>query len=280
MLSLLKRLARTSLASILKIRARRQAAILCKSAGAVQLLGEALSEALQETLSPIEEQWIKKIEKLRHELYASKEILSINDFEAAQSGKIEIEKISVGDVSSGGSNPYLWSLILFKLIKKFKPLFCLELGTCVGISASFQAAALKINGSGRILTIDGAKELTEFSKENFSSLDLDNIIAVSGRFQDILMDQLKKYKKFDYALIDGHHDEKATLVYFEQILPFMTEQAVIIFDDISWSAGMKKAWTTITADERIKIAVDLNKLGICIINNTIQEKKIISISLV
>lgn len=280
MLRLLKRSVRSLFGSILKIRARRKAAILCQSEGNMRLLGEALSEALHETFSADEEKWIRKIEKLRQVLYASKEILSIRDFEAAHSGKTEIEKISVGDVSSGGSNPYLWSLILFKLVRKFKPAFCLELGTCVGISSSFQAAALKINSSGRILTMDGAKELTEFSKKNFSALNLDNIIAVSGRFQDILVDQLKKYKKVDYALIDGHHDEKATLIYFEQILPFLTEQAVIIFDDISWSDGMKKAWATITADKRIKIAVDLNKLGICIIDNKIAEKKIISIPLI
>jgi hypothetical protein len=57
---------------------------------------------------------------------------------------------TVGEVSKGASKPYFWSLLLFKLIRKFRPSICLELGTCLGISASFQAAALKLNGIGKI----------------------------------------------------------------------------------------------------------------------------------
>ena len=76
----------------------------------------------------------------------------------------------------------------------------------------------------------------------------------------------------DYAFVDGHHDELATLSYFEQILPFMTESSIIVFDDISWSRGMERAWNAIIENESIKASVNLFKLGICVLGKPVAGK--------
>lgn len=147
----------------------------------------------------------------------------------------------------------------------------------MGISASFQAAALKLNGMGKIVTLEGAESLAVLAKEHFHVLGLDNVSVVAGRFQDTLKDILDTCVSVNYAFIDGHHDENATLAYFKQIIPFLSGRALLIFDDISWSAGMKRAWNTIKADERIKISVDLKQVGVCIIDNEILARKSITI---
>ena len=62
-------------------------------------------------------------------------------------------------------------------------------------------------------------------------------------------------------------DELATVTYFEQLIPHLDDTAIIIFDDISWSDGMPRAWKKIISREGIVATVDLKKLGIVIMRN-------------
>ena len=96
--------------------------------------------------------------------------------------------------------------------------------------------------------------------------------VVADRFQDVLDKVLNESRPVDFAFIDGHHDENATMRYFDQLIPFLANQGVVlVFDDISWSPGMKKAWKKIKVDERVKFSVDLRKVGICLMKKKIKE---------
>jgi len=44
---------------------------------------------------------------------------------------------TVGKTCKIASKPYFWSLLLFKLIREFKPSNTIELGTCLGISGAY-----------------------------------------------------------------------------------------------------------------------------------------------
>jgi predicted O-methyltransferase YrrM len=46
-------------------------------------------------------------------------------------------------------------MVLYKLVKNFKPLMWLELGTCLGFSSSYLAAVLKINNDGKVISMEG-----------------------------------------------------------------------------------------------------------------------------
>ena len=96
--------------------------------------------------------------------------------------------------------------------------------------------------------------------------------VVADRFQDVLDKVLNESRPVDFAFIDGYHDENATMRYFDQHIPFLANQGVVlVFDDISWSPGMKNAWKKIKVDERVKISVDLLKVGICFMKKKIEE---------
>lgn len=58
-------------------------------------------------------------------------------------------------------------------------------------------------------------------------------------------------REFDLAFVDGHHDEQATLDYFALIRPRMRTGAVMAFDDIEWSDGMRRAWKEIRASDGV-----------------------------
>ena len=272
-----------------RIRGRRVINDLCgETDESLRSLGHALKETVEGNISPDEKAWIDRIESLREELDSSCAGISIEDFGAGRpddkftdremyEGNI-ISK-TVGEVCRSASKPYLWSVLLFKLIRKFRPSVCLELGTCLGISASFQASALKLNGTGGIVTLEGANSLAELAEGNFRTLGLDNARVVVGRFQDTLNGVLDEYGQVDFAFIDGHHDEKATVAYYRQVMPFLSERALIIFDDINWSAGMNRAWRTITADGKIGFSADLKQVGICVLGGSTGSKRSFSITI-
>jgi predicted O-methyltransferase YrrM len=164
------------------------------------------------------------------------------------------------------------ALLLFRLIRAFKPSVCLEMGTSLGISAAYQAAALELNGYGRIVTLEGEESLVRLARQNFERLGLDRVTVVPGRFQDTLADVAREQAPLDFAFIDGHHDEHATVAYYRQILPHVGPSAVLVFDDISWSPGMGRAWKTIAQDERVGLAVDVSGVGICVVSDSLANQ--------
>ena len=162
------------------------------------------------------------------------------------------------------SKPYRSALLLFKLVRAYRPERCLELGTCLGISAAYQTAALELNGAGRLVTLEGDGARADLARTHLKDLGFERFQVVTGRFQDTLDDVLEMHSPVDFAFIDGHHEERATVSYFEAIRPRLSDGAVVVLDDISWSAGMKRAWDVVRHHPNVKAAVDLYGVGLCL----------------
>lgn len=247
----------------------------------VKHIALALSEVVSESYSSDEKSMIDKIEKIREELSSSQEKINVTSYgagsrtlqkSAEQMYKGANIENTVGNICTSTSKPPAWAKILFKIIRKTKVQKCLELGTSLGISGSYQAAALKANGSGTLNTMEGAAEVAAIAERNFKSLNLSNTKVVVGRFQDNL-DTVLKEDQYDYAFIDGHHEKTATINYFEKIYPSFSDQGIMIFDDIKWSKGMREAWDILTKDKRINVSIDLGPVGICVIKKNASNKK-------
>ncbi len=283
-------LARAISRIVLRLRARSTVSRL-RSEGSVdsRCLASALRETLTNHLTPEERQWVARIESQRKRLHASSAEIAIQDYGAgapdldltdgAMSQGRQVTA-TVGEICRNASKPYFWSLLLFKLVRAFRPAVCVELGTSLGISAAYQAAALMLNQRGRLVTLEGAEPLVTRAQMLLHELGLENARVVLGRFQDTLDQILDDLKSIEYAFIDGHHDEKATLTYFEKIWPFLSRKAVLVFDDISWSSGMQRAWRAILTDRRVNMAVDLRTMGICIVDKGSESKRGLRIPLV
>jgi predicted O-methyltransferase YrrM len=210
---------------------------------AFRLLAYAVVSTLAGLTSPAERPWLRRIDALH-----------------ARSKKDETLRPFAKVAKSGRSG-----LLLFRLVREFSPASCLELGTSIGISAAFQATALELNGSGRLLTLERKPFLVETARNHFAHLGLTRCAVREGQFQDTLDDALAEIAPIDYAFIDGHHDEHATVTYFDRICGALAETAVLVFDDITWSEGMARAWARIASDPRVGIAADLGNIGICVV---------------
>lgn len=234
-------------------------------------LSSAIVDAVGGRVDKTERTWIERIEELRRQMNASSQELEIRDYGAGSGdAALTVEEMNlgrvthrtIGQVCALTSRTERTALLLLRLIRELRPRTCIELGTSVGISACYQAAALKMNGTGNLITLEGAGSVASVAAQNFACLGLDNVEVIRGRFQDTLPEVLHSHPAVDYAFIDGHHDEAATLKYFNAFLPSLAESAVIVFDDIQWSEGMKRAWNAIQRHGSVRVSVDLGSMGL------------------
>jgi predicted O-methyltransferase YrrM len=143
-----------------------------------------------------------------------------------------------------------------------------ELGACVGISAAYLAAALGLNGKGALTTLEGSPEISRLAEETLKSIGMTNTTVVTGPFHETLRGVLESSKPVDFLFNDGHHDHDAVIQYYDWALPHLADGAVIVFDDISWSPGMRKAWNEIEDHGRVAASIDLYTIGIAIIEDS------------
>lgn len=222
---------------------------------------DGLRAATRGRPAPDEAAWIARIELLRSLLATSPRPLSLSDLGV---GRAVGSARTVGSMTRS-SKPPRWAYLLFRLVRSVRPACCLELGACVGISAAYQAAALELNGAGRLVTLEGAAELAARSARTLEELDLAARAEVRvGRFAETVGPALADLRPVDWAFIDGDHAEDATLDYADRILAAAGPEAVLVFDDINWSDGMRSAWGRVVADERYALTVDLRSVGLAV----------------
>jgi predicted O-methyltransferase YrrM len=227
-------------------------------------LADALERGWRGSFTSEEAAEIARIEALRSEVDASTRIIRTTGPEwSGNPDDPRVVDLPLGELSQSASKGQLSARVLFSLIRAFQPATAIELGSCVGISAAYQAAALELNGTGVLISCEAAAQRLAAAREHVASLGLSRVRFEHGRFSETLGPLLEQLDDpLDYAFIDGHHDEKATLAYFEQILPHASDSAVFVFDDIHWSEGMERAWEYLRRHPSLPLSVDLRDMGI------------------
>lgn len=239
----------------------------------VARLKSVLEQSLKGELGPQESTWVASIERRRRELLVSREPLLVTDFGAGVAADQYSESEQRAGVSSTitvgeacrASKPKPWASLLLRLTREFRPTSILEMGTCVGISGSYIAAAMTINGAGHLYTLEGAESVADVARRTFGQLGLSALVdVITGPFHRTLKPTLEKVGTIDMIFVDGHHDGPATVRYFETVKPHLSESAIVVFDDLTWSDGMAQAWKTISADSTLRQAIGLGAMGIAL----------------
>lgn len=241
---------------------------------ALRASGDPLSQSLARVFDatakqrtvPEERAWIERIERLREELATTPATLEarLSEYTAKEADERTIRVHTMENLARQKAPPRIWGLLLFRLVRELRPATCLELGTGLGISAAYQAAAFRLNGRGRLVTVEAAESRVALAERNLVALGLGDVDIRLGRFDEVLAGILEELGPVDLALVDGHHAERPTLQYFERITGHLSPTAVLIFDDITWSAGMTRAWRRIRSDARVTVSVDLGRMGLCL----------------
>jgi predicted O-methyltransferase YrrM len=209
------------------------------------------------------------IEQQRKKLLTDKTVIEVEDF-GAGSSTIKTNKRVVKDIAASSLKPKKFSQLLFRMVQYYQPKTIIELGTSLGITASYLASG---NTHAKVYTCEGAKNIAAIAKQTFKGLNVENIFLIEGDFENTLPQLLSQIKNIDFAFIDGNHRKAPTLDYFSKLLNASTLSTILIFDDIHWSSEMEDAWLQIQGNPSVTLTIDLFFIGIVCINTDIKVKQ-------
>lgn len=204
-----------------------------------------------------------EIEKLRSNLLNDKRKVFINDM-----GTGVDRYSSVSDITRKSVQQKKYAQLLFRLICHSQSKQILELGTSLGLTTAYLASASKC----KCLTLEGSPEIAKIAFENFKKLNLNNINLIQGNINNTLSVALKELEELDFVFVDANHSSQAVLGYFNQCLSSLSENAIMVFDDIHWSSDMEIAWNIIKDHPKVSSTIDLFQMGIVFFNINLHKK--------
>jgi predicted O-methyltransferase YrrM len=199
----------------------------------------------------------ENIEAVRKELLLDKSTLTIEDFGAGSTVSKSNQR-KVKDIAVSALKPAKFGQLFYRIAAYYKPSTIIELGTSLGISTSYLAAANK----ARVYTFEGATSIASIARKNFQKNNLSSIKLVEGDFNNTLAKILPNITTADLVYVDGNHRKEPTIAYFHQLLSKANENSIFIFDDIHWSKEMEEAWEYIKSHSAVTLTIDLFFIGL------------------
>jgi len=244
------------------------------------------------------------IEELRGRLLRDQRLLGIEDMGAGSAfavdgvtgvgdersgARIRMRKIS--DIARRAAKPPRLGQLLFRIARHYQPATVLELGTSLGLSTAYLATGAP---GARVISMEGSGPIIETAAENLHLLGVDAEL-LQGNFDVLLEPLLERIGiacppsrsalgerggkppgaagPVELAFVDGNHRYEPTLRYFHLLMAHMSAPAVLIFDDIHWSADMERAWAAIRADSRVYMTIDLFFIGLVFLRDEFKVKQ-------
>lgn len=205
------------------------------------------------------------LKKYRKSLLENNNFIEVTDFGAGskvfKSNRRQVSKIAkTAGISSKRAE------LLFRVTNYFQPNHVLEIGTSLGLATAALALGSRSLGTkAKVITLEGCPNTAGIAKDRLNEFDCNNVESIVTEFENYLQEinlRLKtETKNFDLIYFDGNHSKKATLAYFELLLPTINNDSVWIFDDIHWSKNMGEAWEIIKNHPKVKVTIDTFQWG-------------------
>lgn len=201
------------------------------------------------------------LKNYRRSLLENKNFIEVTDFGAGsrvfKSNTRQISKIA----KTAGISPKRAEL-LFRVVLYFQPESVLEIGTSLGLATSALALG---NPKAKVITLEGCPNTSSVAKNQLEDFNYQNVNPIITEFESYFKNIQRELKteteNFDLIYFDGNHSKKATLAYFDLLLPTITNDSVWIFDDIHWSPEMEEAWDSIKNHPKVKVTIDTFQWG-------------------
>ncbi len=200
-------------------------------------------------------QW--EIEALRYSLLNDHSTIEINDLGAGSRTAVGNSR-KVKEIAQYSSSPKVIAAMLQRLADYIGAERILELGANLGITTSYLAAA---KSAKKVIAIEGDPLMAMKANEHTNDLGLPATV-ICGSFEEALPKALNELGSVDLAYLDGNHRKEPTLRYFNEILPYTTNETAIAIGDIHWSAEMEDAWHTLMDHPSVGVTIDLFYVGL------------------
>ena len=200
------------------------------------------------------------IEGRREALRADDRQLTVRDYGAGSQQAGAGRTRRVGQIARTAAKPAKYGQLLFRLANYLGVRQVLELGTSLGITTAYLAAA---DSRARVLTLEGDPASATIARETFAALQLANAEVREGEFGQTLDAALGSFgAPLDLVFFDGNHRYEPTLEYVRRCLPYRHAETVFVLDDIHWSTEMERAWEAVKALPEVTLTIDLFAVGL------------------
>lgn len=224
-------------------------------------IAQAFSKTLNPDNNPQEKQLFETLHQFRADLYADNRKINFEEI----GSNVEM---TVAEVAKRAASPEIWTRFFYQLSKSNNINNVLEIGTNLGVSGQYFLKALEGKKNTKLITLEGVKGLCDIAQQRLTLLSAEQEFeVVHGLYDQTLMDIINKDIHFDLIFIDGNHRYDATLKYFELLKNNIADRALVIFDDIHWSVGMREAWQEIIAQKGVVFSVNFFKLGMIVFDS-------------
>jgi len=211
----------------------------------------------------------KLIETVKKSLLQDRRVLDVHDLGAGSKKKINSKK-TISDIARNAVSDQKFGRLLFRLANFYRARVIMELGSSIGISTAYLASA---DAASRVVTMEGSPAIAGVAQETFQKLKLSNILQSTGNFEKTLSAQIDENPPSDLVFIDGNHQKKPVIEYFEKFLNKISPSSLIIIHDIHWSREMEEAWEIIQHDPRVKMSIDIFSAGLVFFRNEFRVKQ-------
>lgn len=248
------------------------------------------------------------LKDFRRSLLKDKGVINVTDF-GAGSRVFRSDTRRVSEITKNAGISRKRARLLNRLVRYLEVKNALELGTSVGLGTAAMAAGnelqvtsiegcpetaniamekfrkfgldsieLKVGrfeeilGDRRLLNRSQALDsrLSESGAGSKDSLTSGSSSTHTGQLPNEYSN--RSTPKYDLIYIDGNHQKEATLRYFQELLPMVHNDSVMIFDDIHWSLQMEEAWEEIKEHSAVKVTIDTFQWGLVFFRRE-QEKE-------
>lgn len=198
------------------------------------------------------------LENYRNSLLENKNTIKVTDF-GAGSKVFKSNTRPIDKIAKTAGITQKRSELLFRITNYFQPESILEIGTSLGLATSALALG---NPKAKITTLEGCPETAKIAQLQLQKFKINNANSIITEFSEFLQSQNIKSNILHLIYLDGNHSKKATLDYFEFLLPTITNETLWIFDDIHWSPEMEAAWEIIKTHPKVTVTIDTFQWGL------------------
>lgn len=206
---------------------------------------------------------------LKKEWLQNKDILEIQDFGAGTRVAKGQNKRTISEIARVSTADQKQAQALYHLVNFLKPKAILELGTNLGWTSFHMAKAAP---ESQVVSIEGSKSLHDFAELHRKKLKLDNLNFVCSEFGQLLSTPNWTQLKFDLVYMDGNHRKDPTLSYCKLLEPYLSDNAVIVIDDIYWSKEMTEVWNNLRVQDKYPLTIDCFYFGLLFLEKRNQKE--------
>ncbi len=196
------------------------------------------------------------LKEYRKSLLKNSNTIEVTDFGAGSKIFKNNTRVIAKIAKTAGISPKRAQL-LFRITHYFQSDPILEIGTSLGLATAALALG---NPKASVITLEGCSNTRAIAKNQLQLLNINNVKSIGTEFSEYFKNL--KPKTHNLIYFDGNHSKKATLDYFERLLPTITNETVWIFDDIHWSAEMHEAWEIIKTHPKVSVTIDTFQWGL------------------